>query len=179
MVETAQILQKATNNSLVIMDEIGRGTSTYDGISISWAIAEYLVSSKNIKPKTLFATHYHELQELEKHHKNIQNFHMAIEDENNKPVFLYTLVPGGTSHSYGIAVAHLAGIPDNVIDSAYRIMHGLEKRENQYVNTNNSKQTSYNLEFTSELQKLDINNITPMQALELLATLKKKYEKNT
>src|SRR5690606_4264422 len=130
MVETAQILQKATSNSLVIMDEIGRGTSTYDGISIAWAIAEYIVKNKGNNPKTLFATHYHELQDLEsKYPERIKNYHMAIEDENGKPIFLYHIQPGGTSHSYVIAVAQLAGIPETVIDSAYNILHELEKRD--------------------------------------------------
>lgn len=180
MVETAQIIQKATSDSLVIMDEIGRGTSTYDGISISWAIAEYLVSNKNNKPKTLFATHYHELQELEEQHKNIKNYHMAIQDENNKPVFLYTLMPGGTSHSYGIAVAHLAGIPDEVINSSYNVLKNLEKRETETaIDENIINQKTEDSELVSALQKVDINNITPMQALELLSKLKKKYEKDT
>lgn len=182
MVETAQILQKATKHSLVIMDEIGRGTSTYDGISISWAIAQYLVSNNSVCPKTLFATHYHELQDLETQFSNrIKNYHMAIQDENNKPVFLYKLLPGGTSHSYGIAVAHLAGIPDEVITSAYDVLHSLEKRDNQQNSKNIVKEKPNKTSpIISELQNIDINNITPLQALEHLAELKRKaYENNS
>src|SRR5690606_29109615 len=113
---TAHILNHATKDSLIIMDEIGRGTSTYDGISIAWAVAEFLVTHYKIPPKTLFATHYHELQALEEKYPNkIKNFHMAVADDKGSPIFLHSLVPGGASHSFGVAVAKLAGVPDEVI----------------------------------------------------------------
>ncbi|MEN9649423.1 MAG: hypothetical protein RL094_390 [Candidatus Parcubacteria bacterium] len=115
MVETAYILNHATKDSLIIMDEIGRGTSTYDGISIAWAIAEYLVTNPERRAKTLFATHYHELQDLEKQYPDhIKNYHMAIEETHDSPVFLYRIIRGGARGSYAIAVAKLAGVPDEV-----------------------------------------------------------------
>lgn len=130
MVETAHILHNATDKSLIIMDEIGRGTSTYDGISIAWAVARYLVTHFTSAPKTLFATHYHELQLLEKEYPYaIKNFHMAIAGEKSAPVFLHTLLPGGASHSFGIVVAQLAGLPEEVIESAKTMLHSLEKRD--------------------------------------------------
>ncbi|MBX4197969.1 DNA mismatch repair protein MutS [Candidatus Parcubacteria bacterium] len=123
MVETAYILNHATRDSLIIMDEIGRGTSTYDGISIAWAIAEYLVTHPDHAAKTLFATHYHELQQLEKvHPKRIKNFHMAIEESNNAPIFLYRLIRGGALGSYAIAVAKLAGVPQEVTNRAAALL---------------------------------------------------------
>ncbi len=128
MVETAHILRHATVKSLVIMDEIGRGTSTYDGISIAWAIAEELVKERKFGPKTLFATHYHELQALaDKWPGKIANFHMAIAEHQGKPVFLYKLREGGASHSFGLAVAQLAGIPEPVIERAKTLLKKLEK----------------------------------------------------
>ncbi len=183
MVETAQILEKATSKSLVIMDEIGRGTSTYDGISIAWAIAEYIVKNKAITPKTLFATHYHELQELEKQYPDrIKNYHMAIEDENGKPVFLYRLLPEGASHSYGIAVAELAGIPSEVITSAYNVLKRLEQRDSQSIPSKRIEQKESHKEkvILQTLKNIDINSITPLQGLQLLASLKQTiYEKNS
>ena len=130
MVETAHILHNASEKSLIIMDEIGRGTSTYDGISIAWAVARYLVTHFTAPPKTLFATHYHELQLLEKEYpKAIKNFHMAVAGEKNAPVFLHTLLPGGASHSFGIVVAQLAGLPKEVITDAKTMLLSLEKRD--------------------------------------------------
>ena len=129
MVETAHILSHATKHSLIIMDEIGRGTSTYDGISIAWAIAEHLVTNKDIAAKTLFATHYHELQELETTHpKKIKNFHVAVDNQSDTPNFLHKVMPGGASHSHGIAVAKLAGVPDTVTKKAQELLTSLEER---------------------------------------------------
>jgi DNA mismatch repair protein MutS len=130
MVETAYILHHATCDSLIIMDEIGRGTATYDGISIAWAIAEHLVTNKAHAAKTLFATHYHELQDLEKHYpNNIKNYHMAIEEHKSNPVFLYRLTRGGAHGSYAIAVAKLAGIPENVTKRATELLKEFDKKE--------------------------------------------------
>ena len=175
MVETAQILHSATSQSLVIMDEIGRGTSTYDGISIAWAVAEYLVKNKTLAPKTLFATHYHELQDLETEYpKKIKNFHMAVEEENGDPVFLYTLVSGGASHSFGVAVAKLAGLPDDVLKTAWQILATLEKRDESIQNRN--QESLFPIVERSQIEKrlstLDVNNVTPIEALNILVELK-------
>lgn len=195
MVETAHILHYATKNSLIVMDEIGRGTSTYDGISIAWAVAEYLVTHYKMPPKTLFATHYHELQTLENHYpKKIKNYHMAVADDKGAPVFLHTILPGGASHSFGVAVAKLAGVPEEVIEKANEILHNLENRnvENSSSvipdpNRESIKETpttSYELPTTSiadrlihkELESLDISSMTPLQALNKLADLKEKIK---
>lgn len=130
MIETANILNNATNDSLIIMDEIGRGTSTYDGISIAWSVAEFLVANKASSPKTLFATHYHELEDLERHFPNkIKNIQMAIYENGGDPIFLHKVVPGGAGYSYGISVAKLAGVPENVTSRAQEILKQLEKGE--------------------------------------------------
>lgn len=179
MVETAHILNHATSNSLIVMDEIGRGTSTYDGISIAWAIAEYLVSHKKIKPKTIFATHYHELQELENDHPDkIKNYQMAIEEQKGRPIFLHTLIRGGASHSHGVAVAKLAGIPEEVIKKSLQMLEKLEERkldhtEKKHVTNrlHNKKESSDTL--LEELKKIDVHNLTPLEALNKLAELKK------
>lgn len=165
MVETAYILQNATAKSLVIMDEIGRGTSTYDGISIACAVAEYLVN--DLKAKSLFATHYHELQNLEhKHQGKIQNCQMTIEDAENNPRFLHTLVKGASSHSFGLSVAKIAGVPQKVLEVA---KDTLKKLETEHLNTTNGELK------INELANLDINKTTPINALELLQKLKEKY----
>lgn len=170
MVETAYILHNATKNSIIIMDEIGRGTSTYDGISIAWAVAEYLVTHFPTAPKTLFATHYHELQELEKlFPKRIKNYHMAIAQENDAPVFLYTLLPEGASHSFGVAVAKLAGVPDDVIKKASKMLGTLESKQTR-IKEKELRMKDGNLE--KELKKIDVNRLTPIEALNILARLK-------
>jgi DNA mismatch repair protein MutS len=175
MVETAQILKHATSNSLVIMDEIGRGTSTYDGISIAWAIAQYLVTNKKTKPKTLFATHYHELQDLEKKYKQIKNYHMEVADEKGIPVFLYALRSGGASHSFGIAVAKIAGLPEEVVTIANNILPTLEDKDKDLEKIIPQKIKSNEL-LTKELQKININSITPLEALQMLEKLQKKLK---
>ena len=128
MVETAHILAHATDKSLIIMDEIGRGTSTYDGISIAWAIAEHLVTNTTLAAKTLFATHYHELQDLEeKFSQHIKNYHVAVDNSDGTPRFLHTVLPGGASASHGIAVAKLAGVPKAVTKRAQELLDDMEK----------------------------------------------------
>lgn len=189
MVETAYILNNATSNSLIIMDEIGRGTSTYDGISIAWAVAEYLV--KNIKPapKVLFATHYHELQALEQDYPNqIKNFHLAVTEDKGQPVFLHTILPGAASHSFGVAVAKLAGVPDMVITKAYEILQTLEFREvtergKQYFSERTEQSTSNMADKTildhiiyKEFENLDLATMTPLEALNKLAAIKDKLK---
>lgn len=198
MVETAHILHNATEKSLIIMDEIGRGTSTYDGISIAWAIAEYLVTHFPTSPKTLFATHYHELQALEKEYPNkIKNYHMAVADDKGEPIFLHTLLPQGASHSFGVAVAKLAGIPKDVVEKANEMLHQLEERNsrNTQIPPNNTQesleeyppklisqqslvqQVSQQQSLTThliqkEIENLDVANMTPLEALNKLAELK-------
>jgi DNA mismatch repair protein MutS len=192
MVETAHILHNATKNSLIIMDEIGRGTSTYDGISIAWAVAEYLVSKGNESPKTLFATHYHELQDLEKHFPNqIKNYHMAVEEYNGSPIFIHTILPGGASHSFGVAVAKLAGVPLPVIEKAQEMLKSLEKRSEDGINLSpEAPEHPVLLDFPNpphlsditnhliakELENLDILEMTPLEALNKLAELKQKIK---
>ncbi len=182
MVETAHILHHATKNSLIIMDEIGRGTSTYDGISIAWAVAEYLVITEDIAAKTLFATHYHELQSLEKEYPGkIKNFHMAVADEKGEPIFLHTLVSGGASHSFGVAVAKLAGVPDPVIQKATEILHILEKRHMENTTEPETMEQSSTVHLVDkllhkELEDIDIHQTTPLEALNKLAALKEKLK---
>jgi len=165
MVETANILNNATSNSLVIMDEIGRGTSTYDGISIAWAIAEYLVTKAGHKPKTLFATHYHELQRLENKYPNeIKNYHFSATEYEDEPIFLHKIERGGASHSFGIQVAKIAGVPKEVCTNAKDILQELE----------NAKQNR-----SDYLHTLNIEDITPIEALNILEKLIKNNGKNT
>ena len=184
MIETAHILHHATKDSLLIMDEIGRGTSTYDGISIAWAVAEYLVCHPKITPKTLFATHYHELQSLSQKYQKIKNYQMAVEGKKGEPIFLHKVVPGGASHSYGIAVAKLAGVPTDVI---YRAVEVLRKLEERKVETPVGKldiappdqMTLFKHEdhpIMKELKGLEVDTMTPLEALETLALWKKKIQ---
>ncbi len=120
MNETASIINNITPRSLIILDEIGRGTSTYDGISIAWSIVEYLHDMTDHRPKTLFATHYHELNELENTHSRVKNFHITNKEVGNKIIFLRKLAPGGSRHSFGIHVAKIAGMPPQLIDAGQR-----------------------------------------------------------
>ncbi|HRN96818.1 MAG TPA: DNA mismatch repair protein MutS, partial [Candidatus Levybacteria bacterium] len=189
MVETAHILHHATKDSLIVMDEIGRGTSTYDGISIAWAVMEYLASHYKTPPKTLFATHYHELQALEElYPKKIKNFHMAVADDKGAPIFLHTILPGGASHSFGVAVAKLAGVPEEVIVKANEVLKSLEKRQFD------KRPVEHSIDYQpptihivdrlihKELENLDISRMTPLEALNTLAEMKEKLklsEENT
>lgn len=181
MVETAYILNNATKQSLIIMDEIGRGTSTYDGISIAWAVAEYLVTHEKIPAKTLFATHYHELQELEHQYPNrIKNFHMAVVEENDSPVFLHTLMPEGASASFGISVAKLAGLPQIVIDKAKNILSEMEPKKHQILQST-EEQNNYSTSLgdhtiINELLSLDLHRLTPIEAINILDALQAKIK---
>jgi DNA mismatch repair protein MutS len=186
MQETANILNHATQNSLVIMDEIGRGTSTYDGFSIAWAVAEYLHDLNGHGTKTLFATHYHELTELAEEKERVKNFNIAVKEWNDEIIFLRKLVPGGANRSYGIQVARLAGIPDRVIVKAKKILSGIEKGENP-LNRNaprdvasspkDGRQVQLALfhppenRIVKNIRGLDLSNMTPMDALNYLNEL--------
>jgi DNA mismatch repair protein MutS len=127
MTETAAILNNLSNKSLVLLDEIGRGTSTYDGVSMAWAIAEHLHNHPKSRAKTLFATHYHELNELTEDFPRIKNFHVSVKEVGNKIIFLRKLVPGGSAHSFGIHVAQMAGMPTSLVLRAHEILQNLEK----------------------------------------------------
>jgi DNA mismatch repair protein MutS len=128
MNETASIMNNITDRSLILLDEIGRGTSTFDGISIAWAIAEYLHSNGKTRPKTLFATHYHELNELGDRLERIKNYHVSIKEHGNKIIFLRKLSPGGSNHSFGIHVAQMAGMPREIVRRATDILAQLESQ---------------------------------------------------
>jgi DNA mismatch repair protein MutS len=189
MQETANILNSATRQSLVIMDEIGRGTSTFDGLSIAWAVAEYLHDLKGNGVKTLFATHYHELTELALTKSRVKNYNIAVKEWNDEIIFLRKLVEGGTNRSYGIQVARLAGIPDRVIKRAKKILFNIENGEYSMKtpaflseNTDALQEGQLQLNLFSKpdrfviekLQKLDISKMTPLDALNCLNELKEK-----
>jgi DNA mismatch repair protein MutS len=131
MTETAHILHHATNHSFIILDELGRGTSTYDGMSLAWAIAEYI--HLRIGAKTIFATHYHELAQMEQQYQGIQNDNVAVEEKGDQVTFLHKVVPGGADKSYGVHVAKLAGLPSEVLGRAREILGGLEGQQTQVV----------------------------------------------
>lgn len=188
MEETANILNNATEQSLVIMDEIGRGTSTYDGLSIAWAVAEYLHDLKQRGVKTLFATHYHELTELAQTKARVMNFNIAVKEWNDQIIFLRKLVPGGTNRSYGIQVARLAGIPQKVIERAKVILDRIEDTAPQasgggivdpQLETPEATPVQLDLfrsvesEVIQQLKRLDVNSTTPLESLELLLELQK------
>ena len=182
MMEVATILKNATSKSLVILDEIGRGTSTYDGLSIAWAVAEQI---SKIKAKTLFATHYHELTDLENKLEGTRNFHIAVKERGEDVIFLRKIVAGGTDESYGVHVAKLAGVPRDVTKRANEILRTLERRnimKNEKL-TKSQKQeeqgqlSMYNFklaEIAHELDEVDINAMTPMDAMNVLSKLKEK-----
>lgn len=191
MNETANILNNATRRSLLILDEIGRGTSTYDGLSIAWAVAEYILDKTKIGARTLFATHYHELIELGNTHPGAKNYNVAVREWNGQITFLRKIVEGGTDQSYGIHVAQLAGLPDKVIGRAREILSALEKGNNgnsiPKPHEFPAKDTHYEPiqlslfgskadEIIDELNAIDIHNMTPLQALNKLQELKKKAE---
>lgn len=193
MNETASIINNLTSRSLILLDEIGRGTSTYDGISIAWSIAEYIHQS-NFKPKTLFATHYHELNELENKFERIKNFHITNKEVGNKVIFLRKLAPGGSTHSFGIHVARMAGMPPALIDRANEILTQLEnsRDDNGNLHKGDMKESMKNLNNTkmqlsifdthsvtfdairSLLENTDINRLTPVEALLKLQEIKSK-----
>ena len=179
MTETASILNNLSDRSLVLLDEIGRGTSTYDGVSLAWSIAEYIQSHPG-KPKTLFATHYHELNELEEKLDGVKNYHIAVRERGQNIVFLRTLERGGSEHSFGIQVAQLAGIPNAVLIRSAEILKQLEdsRLKNQHRNTlkNTEAKPVYQLnmfqtadpkfeELKRKIEKIDINTLSPIEAL--------------
>ena len=190
MNETANILNNATEKSLVILDEIGRGTSTFDGLSIAWAVTEDLVNKNDIGVKTIFATHYHELTELSKTHKRVKNFHIGVREWDDTIIFLHKLLKGGTSRSYGIQVAALAGVPKSVVERAKELLHEIESGEFTAMahsrvepvtpvkdKKNPNQLDLFPPEFSSLYERighLQLDAMTPLEALNLLHELKKE-----
>ena len=185
MNETALILNNISDRSLILLDEIGRGTSTYDGISIAWAITEYLHDHKS-KPKTLFATHYHELNQMEESFDRIKNFNVSIKEENNQILFLRNLVPGSSEHSFGIHVAKMAGMPKNVLDKANEMLKQLELSRSSkelVINKISPQLDFFNIsdplldDLKKEIEELNLDELTPIEALLKLNELKRKINK--
>ena len=188
MNETSSILNNLSENSLILLDEIGRGTSTYDGISIAWSIAEFLHENSNFRPKTMFATHYHELNNMSKDFARIKNFNVSVKEVDKKIHFLRTLVKGGSEHSFGIHVARVAGMPIKIIKRAENILIELEKEKSSHnpkkissdSNLLDQQLSFFQLEdpilsdIRNEIEKLDVNSLTPVEALILLNEIKKK-----
>ena len=187
MMEVATILKEATQNSLVILDEIGRGTSTYDGLSIAWAVAEYIANKDKCGAKTLFATHYHELTELEDKIEGVKNYSIAVKEKGEDIIFLRKIVRGGTDESYGIHVARLAGVPKLVTEEANKILKSLERKNiltGKKEEKKNKKQVegqfdmyNYKLaEIAHEVDKINLNELTPIDALNTLVKIKEKMK---
>ena len=189
MTEAASILNNLSERSLVLFDELGRGTSTYDGISIAWSIVEYIHESRQ-HAKTLFATHYHELNEMAKSFKRIRNYNVSVKEIDGKVVFLRKLVKGGSEHSFGIHVAKIAGMPPSIVNRADEVLKQLEdnNRTDATAITKDlaevgSSRSGYQLSFfqlddpvlsqiRDEILNIDINNLTPMEALNKLNDIK-------
>lgn len=185
MMEVATILKEATQNSLVILDEIGRGTSTYDGLSIAWAVAEYMSDKEKCGAKTLFATHYHELIGLEQKIQGVKNYSIAVKEKGEDIIFLRKIVAGGTDESYGVHVAKLAGVPQTVTKRSNEILRTLERKsilgskeqekENKKVTEGQLDMYNYKLaEIAHEIDKIDLNSLTPIDALNTLVKIKDK-----
>ncbi len=185
MMEVASILKEATANSLVILDEIGRGTSTYDGLSIAWAVAEYISDKEKCGAKTLFATHYHELISLEDKLEGVKNYSIAVKEKGEDIIFLRKIVAGGTDESYGVHVAKLAGVPQAVSRRANEILKSLERKsvlgdkaqekENKKVAAGQLDMYNYKLaELAHELDKVNVDELTPIEALNILVNMKEK-----
>jgi len=195
MLETAKILNNATEKSLILLDEIGRGTSTFDGLSIAWAVAEYLHEKEEIRAKTLFATHYHELTELALTLDRIKNYHVSVKEWKDDIIFLRKIVSGPSDQSYGIHVAKLAGIPRSVVDRAKEILFNLEKQElddsglprlayqsskkrdkSQLLLFKEDRKQELLKDIEDEIERCDISDLKPLDALNFLSRLKEKIK---
>jgi DNA mismatch repair protein MutS len=182
MIEASNILHHATSRSLLILDELGRGTSTYDGLSIAWAVIEYIHNHPHLRAKTLFATHYHELTQLAELLPGVRNYNVAVSESDGKVVFLHKIVPGGADRSYGIHVAQLAGLPAPVIQRAGEIMAELEKTSGRAVKIDPHAAQQIMLfpessPLLDELKNVDVNALSPIEALNKLFEWQKKYTK--
>ncbi len=187
MMEVAEILREATSNSLVILDEIGRGTSTYDGLSIAWAVVEYIANKERCGAKTLFATHYHELTELEEQIEGVRNYSIAVKEKGEDVIFLRKIVSGGTDESYGVHVAKLAGVPQDVVKRSNEILKTLERKsilgkknqekENKKIASGQLDMFNYKIaELAHEIDKINLNELTPIHALNILVKIKEKIK---
>src|SRR5262245_14495337 len=184
MVESAQILNCATPRSLILLDEIGRGTSTYDGLSIAWAIAEYIYDPARLGARTLFATHYHEMTQLESLRKGIRNYRVAVQERGGDVVFLRKIVPGGADRSYGIHVAKLAGLPAQVISRAQAVLAQLEQSDKEIEEVPVAAEPKNVPPSTlpqphpliDEMRQIDLFSMTPLDALNRLAELQRRAE---
>ena len=185
MMEVATILKEATENSLIILDEIGRGTSTYDGLSIAWAVVEHITDKTKCGAKTLFATHYHELTELENKIEGVKNYSIAVKEKGEDIIFLRKIVKGGTDESYGIHVAKLAGVPKTVVKRSNEILRSLERKSMLgQKKQENKKQPEGQLDFYNyklaeiahEIDKINLNELTPIDALNTLMKMKEKMQ---
>ena len=185
MSEVAHILREATSKSLIILDEIGRGTSTYDGLSIAWSVVEYVHDKKKLGAKTLFATHYHELTQLEEKLEGVKNYNIAVKKRGDDITFLRKIIPGGADDSYGIEVAALAGVPGKVIKRAKEILKSIESEDGDVkinapakTEETETNQVSFAdtaaLSIAEELKKLDATVLTPIEAMNTLYQLSKK-----
>ena len=190
MNEAASILNNLSDRSMVLFDELGRGTSTYDGISIAWAIVEYIHEHASCKAKTLFATHYHELNEMENSFIRIKNYNVSVKEVDKKVIFLRKLVRGGSEHSFGIHVAKMAGMPQSIVKRAEKILVQLEADNRQNGDLSKpvgelaAQREGYQLSFfqlddpvleqiRDEIKGLDVNNLTPIEALNKLNEIKR------
>src|SRR5690554_1493233 len=192
MQEAANILNNATSKSLILLDEIGRGTSTFDGISIAWAITEYLHENPDLRAKTLFATHYHELNEMSEIFPRIKNYKVEVREYDDKVIFLHKVTPGGADHSYGIQVAQMAGLPMYVIKRAKEVLNNLESKEltpyeerkEKLARMKSSNDNQIGLfefqddKLRGEIDDIEIEKLTPLEALNKLSELKKKVKNN-
>ncbi len=183
MIEAANILHNATSRSLLILDEIGRGTSTYDGVSIAWAMVEYIHSHPDLKAFTLFATHYHELTQLGDLLPGVRNYNVAVSEADGKVVFLHKIVPGGADRSYGIHVAQIAGLPKPVIQRANEMLKQLEESSGNTLETDQHSQQQLTLfpennALLEAMKAVDINSLTPIEALNLLYDWKRRFLKD-
>ena len=187
MMEVAEILREATQNSLIILDEIGRGTSTYDGLSIAWAVVEYISNKEKCGAKTLFATHYHELTELEEQIEGVKNYSIAVKEKGEDVIFLRKIIRGGTDESYGVHVAKLAGVPQDVVKRSNEILRSLERKsilgkrnqekENKKIAAGQLDMYNYKLaEVAHEIDKINLNELTPIDALNILVKIKEKIK---
>lgn len=191
MIETSSILNNLSDRSLILMDEIGRGTSTYDGVSIAWAIVEYLHNHRDFRPKTLFATHYHELNQLQEDLPRVKNFNVSVKEVGDKIIFMRKLKPGGSEHSFGIHVAQMAGMPNRVVLRANEILHFLEQNKQKNKDHKSLEalpppaaqlslfEADPRFRAIQELLgKVDINTVSPVEALlklnEVLTLLNNK-----
>ena len=182
MNEAANILNNATENSLILLDEIGRGTATYDGLSLAWSITEYIHDNKLVAARTLFATHYHELTNLDSTLERLENYHIAVKEFGNKIIFLREILHGPGDKSYGINVAQMAGLPKKIISRATEILNSYIQDQFEHNSANKISKndqlsvfSDQNSQIRKELEELDVLNLSPLEAIRKLDELKRKY----